>query len=334
MNILITGGAGYIGSHTVQALLRTQLFKIGHLFVFDNLTTGHREAVPEGATFIQADIRDTKFLSETLKQNKIEAIIHFAAKLIVPESVDRPLEYYDNNVNGVLSLATACRDVGVKKIIFSSTAAVYGEPSSLKPIVETDIALPINPYGMSKLIGERILRDCDKAFGLHSVCLRYFNVAGAALDGTNGQRSKKATHLVNVACQTVLGTRECVEIFGTDFPTPDGTGVRDYIHIEDLAELHILALHYLNQGGTSEVLNCGYGKGYSVREVLESMKKVSQMQLKTKEVSRRQGDPSSLVAQSEKLKKLFSWSPKYADLDLICKSALEWEKLKSQFRST
>lgn len=329
MKILVTGGAGYIGSHTVQALLKTSLFKFDSVVVFDNLTTGFSEAIPDEVQFIKGDVRDTDLLSETLIKYGIDTVIHFAAKLIVPESVEKPIEYYDHNVNGIISVANACLNAGVKKIIFSSTAAVYGEPTEPKPISESTFPSPINPYGASKLMGERILKDCEVAFGLRSVCLRYFNVAGAAQDGTNGQRSSNVTHLIHVACQAALGLRDHAAIFGTDFSTRDGTGVRDYIHVEDLAELHLRAALHLHNTESSEVLNCGYGNGFSVYEVLESMKKVSGVNFDIRKTSRRAGDPSSLIANVEKIKKLFSWTPQYASLELICQSALNWEKSKA-----
>jgi len=322
MKVLVTGGAGYIGSHTVQALLVE-----GHqVVVFDDLSTGFRQAIPNAAVFIQGNILDTTKLAGCLKEHSVEAVIHFAAKLIVPESLEKPVDYYQNNVGGTVSLAAACKEAGVSKVIFSSTAAVYGEAQSSAPVTETDLCQPINPYGASKLMSERVLQDCDRAFGLRSVCLRYFNVAGAAVDGRNGQRTKNVTHLIQVSAQASLGQRPCVEVFGTDFSTTDGSGVRDYIHVQDLADLHVLALKYLAADGVSSVFNCGYGVGFSVLQVIAAMKRVSGSDFSVKKVSRRAGDPSSLVADSSKIKKTFGWTPKYADLDLICKTALEWAK--------
>ncbi len=322
MKVLVTGGAGYIGSHTVQALLAHN----HQVVVYDNLSTGFREAVPSAVVFIQGDILETEKLEKALKDHSIEAVIHFAAKLIVPESLEKPLEYYNNNVGGTVSLASACKRAGVKKVIFSSTAAVYGEAKSSEPVTELDFCQPINPYGASKLMSERILQDCDLGFGLKSVCLRYFNVAGAAVDGSNGQRTKNVTHLIQVSAQAALGQRDRVEVFGTDFSTSDGSGVRDYIHVQDLADLHVLALKYLAEGGVTTIFNCGYGIGFSVLQVISAMKRVSGSDFKVKLVGRRAGDPSSLVANSSKIQKAFSWNPKHADLDLICKTALNWAK--------
>jgi UDP-glucose 4-epimerase len=322
MNVLVNGGAGYIGSHTVQALLAA-----GHkVFVYDNLSTGFREALPVGATFVQGDIRDSEKLAETMKTHGIQAVIHFAAKLIVPESLEQPVDYYDNNVNGVISLSRACQKAGVLKVIFSSTAAVYGESQAKGLITEDETPGPINPYGASKLMCERILKDCELGFGLKSVCLRYFNVAGAAVDGSNGQRTRNVTHLIQVSAQAALGKRERVDIFGTDFPTVDGSGVRDYIHVQDLADLHVLALKFLNEGGKTETFNCGYGAGFSVIQVIEAMRKVSGVNFTARPVGRRAGDPSSLVADSSRIKKAFEWTPKRNDLELICRTALDWER--------
>lgn len=285
MKILVTGGAGYIGSHLVETLSQTSVIKIDSLVVYDNLSTGFKEALPNSVSFVEGDIRDTELLTQTLERLKIDMVIHLAAKLSVPESVVKPLDYYDNNVNGV-----------------------SGEPLNPdRQNFESDPATPISPYGTSKLMGEKILRDCEMEFGLRSISLRYFNVAGAA----GGQ-----------------GRRGAVEIFGTDYPTLDGTCIRDYIHVDDLVDLHILAANNLANGGPTNLLNCGYGHGYSVRQVLETMKKVSNVDFKIITSPRRAGDPSQLIANCDKLNKLFNWKPRNADLALICKSALEWEKKK------
>lgn len=322
MKVLVTGGAGYIGSHTAQALLGA-----GHqVMVMDNITTGFREAVPVGVELIQGDVRNGALLAEVLKKNSVDAIIHFAAKLIVPESLEKPIEYYENNTMGVLSLVQACVASNVKKVVFSSTAAVYGDVSTNALLTERTPTAPLNPYGSSKLMSEQILRDCEAPHGLRSVCLRYFNVAGAAEDGKNGQRTANATHLIKVASQAACGKRASVGIFGTDYPTPDGTGVRDYIHVEDLADLHVLALKYLNEGGKSEIFNCGYGHGFSVREVIDTVKKVSGVDFKVEEQPRRAGDAATLVADSSKVRKAFNWTPQRDNLELICKTAYEWEK--------
>lgn len=322
MKVLVTGGAGYIGSHTAQALLGA-----GHqVMVMDNITTGFREAVPVGVELIQGDVRNGALLAEVLKKNSVDAVIHFAAKLIVPESLEKPIEYYENNTMGVLSLVQACVASNVKKVVFSSTAAVYGDVATNALLTEKTPTAPLNPYGSSKLMSEQILRDCEAPHGLRSVCLRYFNVAGAAEDGKNGQRTANATHLIKVASQAACGKRASVGIFGTDYPTPDGTGVRDYIHVEDLADLHVLALNYLNEGGKSEIFNCGYGHGFSVREVIDTVKKVSGVDFKVEEQPRRAGDAATLVADSSKVRKAFNWTPKRDNLELICKTAYEWER--------
>lgn len=322
MNILITGGAGYIGSHTVQKVLDAGYTPV----VFDNLSTGFSEAVPAGVTLIKGDVRDQSHLESVLREEKISAVIHFAAKLIVPESIEKPLDYYENNTQGVISLAKACVAVGVKHIVFSSTAAVYGDSETSNLVTEKTATAPLNPYGTSKLMSEQILRDCEKPFGLTSVSLRYFNVAGAALNGKNGQRTKDATHLIKVASEAACGKRPSVGVFGTDYPTPDGTGVRDYIHVEDLADLHVLALKYLFSGGKSDVFNCGYGQGASVKQVLKTVQQVSKVDFKIEEKPRRAGDAAMLVADPTKIKKTFGWQPKHNDLELICKSAFEWER--------
>jgi UDP-glucose 4-epimerase len=326
MNVLVTGGAGYIGSHTAQKLLDA-----GHeVVVYDNLSTGFRNAVPLRAKFIEGDILDTFKLETILRALGIQAVIHFAAKLIVPESLSRPLEYYENNTMGVLSLAKACVTSKVKKIVFSSTAAVYGNFNAAELVSEDALAEPLNPYGWSKLKSEYLLRDCQNAYGLDAVCLRYFNVAGAAVDGGNGQRTLAATHLIKVASEAACGLRSEVGIYGRDYPTKDGTGVRDYIHVEDLADLHVLALDYLKIGGKFQIFNCGYGQGYSVLDVLQTMQKISGVCFKTKDLPRRVGDACSLVADNSKVKKYFSWSPKRNNLSLICESAFNWEQ--SQIR--
>lgn len=322
MNILITGGAGYIGSHT-----STKAILAGHsVVVLDNLSTGFRESLPDAATIIEGDVRDTKLVIDILRARQVDAIIHFAAKLIVPDSVVEPLEYYDNNVGGVVSLGRACKETGVDNIILSSTAAVYGDGQGPTAVNELTPVAPINPYGWSKLMSERVLRDCDVAFGLRSICLRYFNVAGAAVDGRNGQRTVGATHLIKIASEVAVGKRSVMSVFGTDYPTPDGTCVRDYIHVEDLADLHLLALKYLVEFKKSEILNCGYGKGHSVYDVINTMKAECGVDIKIRRDARRMGDPACLIANSDKIKKLFGWEPKFDKLEHICRSAYEWEK--------
>lgn len=322
--ILVTGGAGYIGSTTANKFLQAGL----KVLVLDNLSTGFRAAVPSGCLFQHGDILDTYFLENLLREHHVEAVIHFAAKLIVPESVRQPTSYYQNNVGGMISLINACRSSGVNKLVFSSTAAVYGNsspgPDSL--IRETDPVGPLNPYGNSKLMSEQILRDADVAFGLKSVCLRYFNVAGADLTSNMGQRTLNATHLIKVAAEAACGKRPQVSIFGTDYLTPDGTGVRDYIHVEDLADLHLEALRYLQKDGQSDVFNCGYGQGASVLEVLQTMERVSETKIQRHYGPRREGDADRLVADPTKIKAAFGWIPKRAALETICESAYRWER--------
>ncbi|MFS4461119.1 UDP-glucose 4-epimerase GalE [Bdellovibrio sp. HCB2-146] len=322
MKILVTGGAGYIGSHTTN-----QLFCAGHeVVVFDNLSTGFRDAIRPGVKFVQGDVRDIDLLEKTITENAIQAVVHFAAKLIVSESVGMPIEYYENNTIGVISLMSACRRTGVNNVVFSSTAAVYGDVRQQGLISESQPNNPINPYGRSKLMSEAILRDCEAAYGIRTVVLRYFNVAGASADGLNGQRTKNATHLVKIASEAAVGKRRKMNIFGTDYPTADGTCVRDYIHVEDLADVHVLALDYLSKGNKGVTINCGYGHGYSVREVIDVMKKVTGVDFVVEEATRRVGDPASLVASSEKASSVLGWKPQYDSLELICKSAADWEK--------
>lgn len=322
MKVLVTGGAGYIGSHTAQKLIEAG-FEVA---VLDDLSTGFKEAIPAKAQFIQGDVTNLEFVTNVLKSQKIEAVIHFAAKLIVPESVEKPLLYYKNNTSGVMTMVEAMKSAGVRKIVFSSTAAVYGDASTDGLVNEETPTAPLNPYGHSKLMSEQILKDADPAYGISSVRLRYFNVAGASLDGKNGQRTANATHLIKVSSEAACGKRAQVGVFGTDYPTSDGTGVRDYIHVEDLADLHVLALKYLNDGGASDVFNCGYGEGFSVKQVIETIKKVSSVDFKVVEEPRRAGDAATLVADSRKVRKTFQWSPQRNNLELICKSAFEWEK--------
>jgi UDP-glucose 4-epimerase len=318
--ILVTGGAGYIGSHTVQQLLA----RGESVVVLDNLSTGFRQAVP-GAKLVEGDVGDQRLVTALLREHQVRTVIHFAAHTIVPESVADPLKYYGNNTCQTRSLLAACSAHGVKHFVFSSTAAVYGIPESGIAAEDSNLA-PINPYGTSKLMSEWMLRDLAAATGLTCVVLRYFNVAGSDPQGRIGQSTRKATLLVKVACEAAVGRRESVSIFGTDYPTPDGTGVRDYIHVVDLAEAHLLAVDYLRDGGESQTLNCGYGHGYSVREVLDSVKRVSGAPLKIVEMPRRAGDPPMLVAKSDRIRQVLGWVPKLDDLDGIVASSLNWER--------
>ena len=317
--VLLTGGAGYIGSHVLK-LLGEKGFE---LLTYDDLSTGHRWAILYGQ-LVEADLLDEKKLEEVFEAFKPEAVIHFAAKVVVPESINDPLKYYLNNVQGSLNLLKLCVKFKIKGFIFSSSAAVYGIPEKL-PVTEDSLLKPINPYGWSKLMVEQMLEDFSKAYGLRYVSLRYFNAAGADPKGRIGQVSKNPTHLITRALKAALGQLPYLEIYGTNYPTPDGTCIRDFIHVEDLAVAHFLALKYLLEGGKSGVYNCGYGRGYSVREVIETVKKVTKRDFPVKEGPRRPGDPPVLVASCEKIKKGLGWVPQYEDLDLIIKTAWDWE---------
>jgi len=318
--ILVTGGAGYIGSHVVR-----QLGLAGEdVLTLDNLTTGFEAAVTSG-DFIVGDTGDAALLAKIFGDNDIDTVLHSAAHTIVPESVSDPLKYYRNNTASSRTLLEAAATHGVENIVFSSTAAVYGIPDGGKASEES-ATQPINPYGTSKLMTEWMLRDLAAAGGPNYVALRYFNVAGCDPTGTIGQSTPKATLLVKVACEAATGRRPGVSIFGTDFPTPDGTGLRDYIHVEDLATAHLDALKYLRGGGESAVLNCGYGHGYSVREVLAAVERANGEKLTIAEEPRRAGDPPELIAVANRVREVLGWSPQYDNLDTIVKTALEWER--------
>ena len=332
-NILVTGGAGYIGSHTSRQLVNAGC----NVVVIDNFYSGHRWAVPKEATLIEGDAGDLGLISRLLSEHHIEAVIHFAGHIVVPESVADPLKYHRNNTCCSLNLIEACVRCGVHNFVFSSSAAVYGIPSRI-PVAETAPTSPINPYGRSKLVTEWMLEDTANSFAsrpgivtqLHDrfryVALRYFNVAGASQDGSLGQATPDASHLIKVACETACGKRESIKIYGTDYPTPDGTCIRDYIHVEDLAQAHLLALAHLFGGGSSEILNCGYGTGFSVRAILTAVKKVSGAQFKIIETDRRAGDPPALISDPQRIKELFAWRPILQDIHLICETAYKWEK--------
>jgi UDP-glucose 4-epimerase len=328
ITVLVTGGAGYIGSHTCR-----QLIDAGYsVVVLDNFYSGHRWAVPKETTLVEGDVGDVTLARETLTQYGIEAVIHFAGHIVVPESVANPIKYYRNNTIASCNLVEACVDVGVDKFIFSSTAAVYGIPAVL-PVSEDAVAAPINPYGMSKLATEWILRDVAASLdgqqnkrGFRYMALRYFNVAGARLDGTLGQATPEATHLIRVAAEAACGLRDSITIFGTDYPTEDGTCVRDYIHVDDLAMAHLAALTYLIDGGKSQTLNCGYGIGFSVRQVLDTIQNVSNTELNIREGPRRSGDPPSLIANAQRIRDTLGWRPQHQDISVICRSAYNWEK--------
>ena len=318
--ILVTGGAGYIGSHVVK-----QLGEAGEkIVVLDNLSTGFKESVLFGELVV-GDTGDQQLVNQLLKDHNVGSVMHFAAHTIVPESVSNPLKYYGNNTCNSRSLLECCSNAGVEHFIFSSTAAVYGIPE-VDQVTEETPTSPINAYGGSKLMTEQMLKDLSFATELRHVALRYFNVAGSDPEGRIGQSTKEATLLIKVACEAALGKRDKICIFGTDYPTPDGTGIRDYIHVEDLAGAHLAALDYLRKGGDSTTLNCGYGHGYSVREVLDSVARVNGAPLNIVEEPRRAGDPPQLIAKVDRIHEKFDWDVKCDDLDFIVKTSLDWEK--------
>ncbi len=320
MNVLITGGAGYIGSHVAWMLVDA-----GHdVTIVDDLSTGVRANVPKAAHFYHVRAGDAQEVGDMLDTHDIEAVMHFAGSIVVSESVEKPLMYYNNNVSEALRLTQACIDHGVRYMIFSSTAAVYGIPER-QPIDEDTPLAPINPYGRSKLFVEQILADAHFAHDLGYVALRYFNVAGADPKGRTGQSTPKATHLIKIAAQAALGQRPCLHIFGTDYDTPDGTCIRDYIHVTDLARAHLFALDYLVEGGACGPMNCGYGVGFSVKEVIETVQQVSGHDFPVLEDARRSGDPPRLVADASLLRRRLGWAPKHDTLEEIVSSALAWE---------
>jgi UDP-glucose 4-epimerase len=321
MTILVTGGAGYIGSH-----MTLELRDAGEsVVVLDDLSTGFRWAVPEDVSLIVGDFGDEALVRDILARHEIEAIIHFAAKIVVPESVADPLGYYLNNTAKARSLLACAVAGGVKRFIFSSTAAVYGDPEH-NPVTEDETLKPVSPYGRSKLMVEWMLEDTARAHDLAYVVLRYFNVAGADPRGRSGQSTPNATHLIKVAAQTALGQRPKMQVFGTDYPTPDGSCVRDYIHVTDLARAHLDALRHLRGGGSSLVCNCGYAHGFSVLEVIETVKRVSGVDFAVELAERRPGDPAAIVAANDRIRSTLGWTPRYDDLETIVRQALDWER--------
>lgn len=317
--VLVTGGAGYIGSHVVQQLVA----RGEHVVVVDNLSTGFREAV-QGAELVVGNIGDMELVRRVLATHSVDAVLHFAAHTVVPESVSDPLKYYGNNTCNTRNLLACCAEAGVGRLIFSSTAAVYGVTAN--GIADEDTPTqPINPYGSSKLMSETMLRDHSATGAMRHVILRYFNVAGCDPQGRIGHSTPQATLLVKVACEHAVGKRASLSIFGTDYDTPDGTGVRDYIHVEDLASAHLRSLDHLRAGGESLTLNCGYGHGYSVREVIDAVERAGHRPLSVIELPRRAGDIPSLIACSDRLKQRLDWVPRYDDLDVIVGTALRWE---------
>jgi UDP-glucose 4-epimerase len=320
--VLVTGGAGYIGSHAVLALLDSGW----PVVVVDNLTTGFAWAVPEGATLVEGDIADQELIAGTIAGHGIQAIMHFAGSIVVPESVENPLKYYENNTVKSRSLLESAVKGGVKHFIFSSTAATYGTPEKV-PVTEDARTQPINPYGWSKLMTERMLADVAFAHPINYCALRYFNVAGADPKGRSGQSTAGATHLIKVAVEAAIGKRDSVAVYGTDYDTPDGTGVRDYIHVSDLAAAHVHALEKLIANASeSYVMNCGYSRGFSVLEVLDSVDRVTNVAIQRRMEPRRAGDPAALVADNAKILATLPWRPQRADLDTIVADALAWER--------
>lgn len=324
MTVLVTGGAGYIGSHTVL-----ELFDAGEkVVVLDNLSTGFRWVVPEYARLIVGDVGDQDLVTTIVAEHAIDSIIHFAGSVVVPESMINPLGYYYNNTVKSRALIEVAVQTGIKHFIFSSTAAVYGNPK-IVPVSEDAELKPMSPYGSSKLMTEVMLHDASFAHDLSAVSLRYFNVAGADPKGRSGQSTARATHLIKVACEAALGKRDHIEVFGTDYPTADGTCVRDYIHVTDLAKAHLAALSYLRSGGKTDVFNCGYSRGHSVFEVIDAVKRVSGSDFNVRLSERRPGDPAAIVATSDKISETLGWKPQLNDLDQIVVQALAWEHLKN-----
>lgn len=326
--VLVTGGAGYIGSHAVLALKDAGW----PVAVIDNLSTGFRFAVPDDVTLYEGDIADADLLARIFEEQGTQAVMHFAGSIIVPESVENPLKYYDNNTAKSRTLIECALEGGVRHMIFSSTATVYGEPE-VKPLTEDDPLQPVNPYGMSKLMTERILADVSKAHPMNHCVLRYFNVCGADPKGRSGQSTEGATHLVKVAVEAVLGKRDHVAVFGDDYPTPDGTGLRDYIHVSDLASAHVQALEALiSEPDRSLTMNVGYGRGYSVLEVLDAVDRVTNQPIERRQMPRRAGDVASLVSDPSLVRATIPWEPRFDDLDTIITHALQWERKLSEFR--
>ena len=328
MSVLVTGGAGFIGSHMALELLDAG----EDVLILDNLSTGHRWAVPDGAKFVEGDVGNHNLVRRLLLRNSIDAIFHFAGSIVVPESIADPLGYYLNNTCKSRSLIACAVEIQIPNFIFSSTAAVYGMPE-VNPVTEEVALAPISPYGSSKLMTETMLSDTAKAHPLRFVALRYFNVAGADPKGRSGQSSPGATHLIKVASEAALGMRPHLEVYGTDYDTPDGTCIRDYIHVSDLVRAHLDALRYLREGGESVVLNCGYGKGFSVLDVVEAVKRASGTDFAVRYAPRRPGDPAALVADAGRIREVLGWEPRLNNLDTIVEDALSWEKRLRESRA-
>ena len=325
MAILVCGGAGYIGSHNVRALLD----RGSEAVVVDNLWTGHRPAVPDGVPFYEGDVRDAALMDRVFSEHEIEAVLHFCACSLVGESVEKPLLYFANNVGGMQSLLEAMARHGLRQIVFSSSAAVYGEPSRV-PILEDDETKPTNPYGETKRVMERMMHWVGERHGIRYVSLRYFNVAGAWHDGSLGEDHRNETHLVPIILQVPLGRRDCVTVFGDDYPTPDGTCIRDYVYIEDLAQAHLMALDYLAKGGESRILNLGSGDGYSVMEMINAARRATGRDIPVKVGPRRAGDPARLVADSALAGRVLGWRPQVTSMEDIIASAWRWHSAHPQ----
>ena len=321
MTVLVTGGAGYIGSHMVHALVDAG----ESVAVLDNLSTGFRFLLPSDVPSVVGSTGDRELAARVLRQHKVDTIVHFAASIVVPDSVRDPLGYYRNNTLNTCNLIDVAIANGVKHFIFSSTAAVYGNAERV-PVREDDAKNPISPYGTSKLMSELMLRDAAIAHGLRYIVLRYFNVAGADPQGRSGQATPQATHLIKVACEAALGKRAKIDVFGSDYDTPDGTGVRDYIHVSDLVGAHSAALAYLRKGGASATFNCGYGRGSSVKDVIVSVKRISGVDFPVALGPRRDGDPAALIADATRIRSTLDWTPRFQDLDTIVSHALAWER--------
>ena len=326
MSILICGGAGYIGSHAVHSFIDAG----ENVIVVDSLETGHLEAIHPAAKFYHGDIRSAETLDQIFNENSIEAVIHFAAVSLVGESVKQPLYYFNNNVGGMQSLLEAMKRHGVNKIVFSSSAAVYGEPKKV-PIEETDPTQPTSPYGETKLMMEKMMHWVSRADGINFVSLRYFNAAGAIEDGSIGEAHMHETHLIPLILQVPLGKREAITIFGDDYPTKDGTGIRDYIHVLDLADAHLRALNYLRAGGASDIFNLGSGSGFSVKEMIKAAERVTGQSINTKLGARRAGDPAILIASSAKARRVLNWEPKFDDVEKIIADAWTWHRTHPNF---
>lgn len=325
MTVLVTGGAGYIGSHMVLALSDAG----EDVVVLDNLSTGFWWAVAPRAKLVEGDIGDDALLDRLMADHRFDAVVHFAGSIVVPDSVSDPLGYYLNNTVKSRALMAAAVKAAVPRFIFSSTAAVYGNPRT-QPVFETEAPAPISPYGTSKLMTELMLRDTHAAHGMQYVALRYFNVAGADPQGRSGQSTPRATHLIKVACQTALGQRSHMDVFGSDYDTPDGTCLRDYIHVSDLIAAHMDALAHLRRGGESGIFNCGYGRGYSVLEVIAAVERAHGAPFQVNMVGRRAGDPAAIVAGADRVRSFLGWTPQHDDLDFIVASALDWERKLAQ----